>query len=92
MEQIKGLISLVQEAIENGATTVEEVHRTIADKPLEMLRKIGALDSTVSKVQQFQDETIGSIYETIRTVNAQVGDLARDLLEKAESGKKNPAG
>ena len=86
MEQLKGLVTLVQEAIENGATTVEDVHRSIAAKPLEALRNIGALESTADKIQQFQDETIGNVYETIRMVNAQVGDIAKDMLDKVEGG------
>ena len=82
MEQIKGLITLVQEAIENGATSVEEVHRTIANKPLEALKNIEPIAGPLDSFQQIQDQTIGNIYETIRMVNAQVGDIARDLLDK----------
>jgi len=87
MEQLKGLVALVQEAIENGATTVEDVHRNIASKPLEMLRNVGALEGAVDKIQQIQDETIGNVYETIRMVNAQVGDIAKDMLDKVDGGE-----
>ncbi|MCP4124850.1 MAG: hypothetical protein GY751_24170 [Bacteroidetes bacterium] len=87
MEQLKGLVALVQEAIENGATTVEDVHRNIANKPLEMLRNVGALEGAVDKIQQIQDETIGNVYETIRMVNAQVGDIAKDMLDKVDGGE-----
>lgn len=85
MEQLKGLITLVQEAIENGATTVEEVHRAIASKPLEVLKGIEPISETAGKVMDFQDRTIGSVYDTIRTVNAQVGEMAKDLLAKMDS-------
>ena len=82
MEQLKGLVALVQEAIENGATTVEDVHRQIASKPLDALSNIDALEGPLDRVRQIQDETIGNVYETIRTVNAQVGEIAKDLLDK----------
>ena len=87
MEQLKGLVSLVQEAIENGATSVEDLHRSIASKPLEILRNVEPLEGAVDKVQQIQDETIGNVYETIRMINAQVGDIAKDLLDKVNVEK-----
>ena len=42
MEQLKGIITLVQEAIENGATTVEEVHQEIASQPLKILKNVSS--------------------------------------------------
>ena len=84
MEQLKGLVSLVQEAIENGATSVEDVHRSIASKPLDILSNIAPLEDAMDRVRQIQDETIGNVYETIRTVNAQVGEIAKDLLDKVQ--------
>lgn len=83
MEQLKGLVTLVQEAIENGATTVEEVHRSVASMPLEALKNIEQISPTVQKVQEIQDRTIGNVYDTIRMVNMQVGDIAKSMLEKA---------
>lgn len=83
MEQIKSIVSLVQGAIENGATTVEEVHQDIASKPIELLKNIAPLANTADKVGKFQEQTIGSVYDTIRLVNAQVGEVARNLLDKA---------
>lgn len=74
----------MQEAIENGATSVEDVHRSIAEKPLDYLRRIRPIEGQVDRLRQIQDETIGNVYETIRTINAQVGEIAKELLEKAE--------
>ena len=84
MEQIKGLVTLIEEAIENGATSVEEVHRQIANMPLDALRNVEPLGSTVEKVQDIQDRTIGNIYDTIRMVNAQVSEMAKSMLDKAD--------
>ncbi len=83
MEQVKGIVSLVQEAIENGASTVEEVHQEIAAQPLKILKNIAPLADTADKIEKFQEQTIGSVYDTIRMVNAQVGDVAKQLLDKA---------
>lgn len=78
------MITLVQDAIENGATSVEEIHRAIANKPIEVLKNIEPLAGPLDTVQRIQDQTIGNIYETIRMINAQVGDIAIDLLERQE--------
>jgi hypothetical protein len=84
MEQLKGLVSLVQEAIENGATTVEDVHRSIASKPLDVLSNFEPIEGAVDRMRQIQDETIGNVYEMIRTINAQVGEIAKNMLDKVE--------
>ena len=40
MSKLVGLVDLIEEAIENGANSVEEVHQTIASQPLEILKGI----------------------------------------------------
>lgn len=83
MDQIKGIVTLVEEAIENGASTVEDVHREIAAKPIEILKNIAPIAPAAEKMGKIQDETIGSIYDTIRLVNAKVAEVAKQLLDKA---------
>lgn len=75
----------VQNAIDNGATSVEQIHRQIANMPLDFLSKIEQLEGPVNQAKEFQDKTIGSIYETIHTINAKAGEIAIELL-----GKINP--
>jgi hypothetical protein len=72
----------VQEAIDNGATSVEQVHRQIANMPLDFLSKIEQLEGPISQVRDFQDKTVGSIYETIHNINAKAGEIAKELLAK----------
>lgn len=83
MDQIKGIVTLVEEAIENGASTVEDVHREIAAKPIEILKNITPIAPAAEKMGKIQDETIGSIYDTIRLVNAKVAEVTKQLLDKA---------
>ena len=75
----------VQSANDNGATSVEQIHRQIANMPLDFLAKIEQLEGPVSQAREFQDKTIGSIYETIHNINAKAGEIATELL-----GKMNP--
>ena len=72
---------IVEKAIEDGATTVEQVHRSISSMPFDMLEKIDALQKPVAKAREIHDETVGNIYETIRLLNDRAGEIARDLLK-----------
>lgn len=76
------LTKTVQDAIDKGATSVEQVHRQIANMPLDFLSKIEQLEGPVSQAREFQDKTIGSIYETIHNINAKASEIAADLLSK----------
>ncbi len=81
---IKKIKDLVQSEIDKGATTVEEVHKTIANMPLNMLSNIGILQEPLDQAKAFQDNTIGSIYDAIRSINKTVGECAEELLPKTE--------
>ena len=79
----KALVKFVEEAIEKGATTVEDVHKSIADLPLRMLEESEILREPAKEVRRVQDHTIGAIYELIRHINKEVGTLASELLDEA---------
>ncbi len=84
LKKIKSLQELVQDSINKGATSVEEVHRTIASMPFDQLEKIAVLETSSQKARKLTDESIGAVYETIRTLNDRAGKIARDLLDKLD--------
>ena len=55
-----------------------------ADLPLDILEKIGPLEGPVQEARDLHDNTIGSVYDTIRDVNQKVGEFAAEILEKLE--------
>ena len=63
------LKDMVQTAIDNGAKTVGEVHKSIADMPFEMLERSGLLDEENQKLREKNQQTIGAVYEKIREIN-----------------------
>jgi len=85
----KTLTRLVQDAIDEGATTVEDIHKAIADLPLKMLEESDLLKGPAKRVKRVQDHSIGAIYDLIREINQKVGTFASDLL--AEAAKRRPA-
>ena len=82
-EKRKALASFIQDAIDKGATTVEEIHKSIADLPLKMLEESELLKRPAKEMRRVQDQTIGAIYDVIRGINQEVGTLASELLHAA---------
>jgi len=82
-EKRKALARFIQDAIDRGATTVEEIHKSIADLPLKMLEESELLRRPAKEVRRVQDQTIGAIYDVIRGINEQVGTMASELLHEA---------
>ena len=84
MKKIKSLQELVQDAIDKGATTVEDVHRSIASLPFDQLEKIAFLEGSLQKARKFTEQSIGTVYDSIRNLNQRVGKIARELLDKLD--------
>ena len=87
MSKIQDLKDLVEDAIEHGATTVEGVHQQIAALPFDQLEKIAAIEGLVGNARSLHDETVGTVYETIRKINARIGELADETLHRLGQGQ-----
>jgi hypothetical protein len=77
------LPELIQDAIDRGSTTVEDIHKSIADLPLKILEESDLLRSPAKEAKRVQDHTVGAIYDVIREVNEEVGTFASELLAEA---------
>jgi len=91
-DNMKKVKDLVQEMIDKGATTVEQIHRSIADMPFQALEKIEPLEETVKSTKKIHDETVGNVYNIIRKVNEEVGKQADELLKGLDKLKGTPEG
>lgn len=85
--EVTRLADLVQRAVDEGADSVEEIHKAVADLPLEVLEKLDLFKQTVKDVRKIQDASIGAIYDVIHQVNREVAKLARDLAKGTEKRK-----
>jgi len=88
----KTRVRFIAEAIEKGATTVEDVHKSIAQLPLKVLEESDLLRGPAKEVRRIQDHTIGVIYDLIRYINGQVGTLATKLLDQAANRRRAAQG
>jgi uncharacterized membrane-anchored protein YhcB (DUF1043 family) len=87
MSDKKTLTRLVQDEIDKGATTVEEIHKAIADLPLKVLEESDLLKGPAKEVRRVQDHTIGAIYDLIRDINQKIGTFASELLAEAAKSR-----
>jgi hypothetical protein len=78
--EARKLVELVQREIDDGATSVEEIHKAIANLPLDFLERLDLFEETVKGARKVQEARIGAVYDVIRKVNDEVGKLARELL------------
>lgn len=87
LNKVELLKDMIQTAIDNGAKTVEDVHKSIADMPFEALERSGLLDEDAQKLRDKNQQTIGMVYEKIRDINQKVGELASDMFETLEDSQ-----
>ena len=62
-ERAELLKDMIQEAIEDGATTVEDVHQHIAGLPFDALEKLGLFEDKAPALKEKQRKTIGLVYD-----------------------------
>ena len=87
LQRLELLKDFVQQAIDRGATSVEAIHQHIAAIPFEVLEKSGLLDEDRHQLRQKQERTIGAVYDAIRRINQQVGELLSDQFELIEDSE-----
>ena len=84
VQRIELLKDFIQEAVDRGATSVEQIHQYIADLPFEALEKSGLLENDKLKLRDRQRRSIGMVYEAIRRINREIGQLISDQFENLE--------
>jgi len=88
LQRLELLKDLIQEAVDRGATSVEQIHQYIADLPFEGMDRMGLLDPDGSELRESKTRSIGLVYDAIRRVNKEVGELLSDQFENLESGEQ----
>ena len=78
----QSLPELIEEVVDQSATTVEEIHKSIADLPLKLMEESELLRKPAREVRRLQDKVIGAIYDVVRDTNRRIAKLVSDLLER----------
>jgi predicted RNase H-related nuclease YkuK (DUF458 family) len=85
-KQRQSLTELVEDAVTRGATTVEEIHKSIADLPLKLLEETELFRKAAREVRHAQDRAIGAIYDLVRDTNHRVAKLVSELIDRQSRG------
>jgi len=75
----------IQQTVDRTATSIEEIHKSIASIPLDVMRSSGFFEQTADDVSDLQDRSLSAVYDTVRDVNRRIGGLASDLLRPASA-------
>ncbi len=81
-DHVANLMQLIQGVIDQGATSVEEVHQSILAMPLDAIAKFEPFQSSAASVKDIQSKTLGTIYDTIRSINKSVSEMAPKMLQQ----------
>lgn len=78
--RLRGLCQLVSEAIDHGATAVEEVHLATTSRTFLALSKLPVVAEPSELIRVVHDTWVTGIYGTIRVVNRVVGKTIDGVL------------
>ncbi|HZR36424.1 MAG TPA: hypothetical protein VFA75_13710 [Nevskia sp.] len=84
VQRLELLKDFIQEAVDRGATSVEQIHQYIADLPFEALEKTGLLEHDKLRLREKKRRSIGMVYDAIRRINREIGQLISDQFENLE--------
>ncbi len=70
----------IHQTIDDGMSSVERIHKSIAALPLDVLSSISPLEEAMTEIRDLQDRTLTSIYGLLRKVNAQADQTTREIL------------
>ncbi|HEY0973908.1 MAG TPA: hypothetical protein VGE57_05395 [Solimonas sp.] len=87
LKRLELLKDIVQQAIERGATSVQQIHEYVGNLPFEALDRAGLLDDRVQGLREKHQRTVGTVYDAIRRINREIGQLISDQIENLEDGQ-----
>lgn len=90
MSETANIRKRVTEAVDRSADTAEEIHRSIANIPLDLLGRVENLEDTIESVRRLQDRSISAVYDLVRGINREVGRLADDLIRGPRAARRKP--
>ena len=86
MKKIRGLKSLVQDAVEHGSRAIERVQIDMAKTPFDLLEKIEPIKAPVSGIRLLHNAGVAYTHTMIRLVNKVTGDVLDKVIDAADPG------
>ncbi len=79
-ERWRGLARLAHDAVVNGVTVIERMHRETAERPFAILEAIPAIAPVARSVRAIHDAAGAGVYQTIRGVAGALAATVDALL------------
>ena len=70
----------IHDLVDRSATRIEQLHKSIAEIPLDVMRRSELFEETADDLIDLQERSIGTVYGAVREVNRRVAELTSDLL------------
>ena len=80
MTTAKDISKAIHVTINESATAIEGIHRSIAALPLEVLATVEPLEETANEVRDLQSRAIEGVYGLVRKVNNRIGEITSEVL------------
>ncbi len=91
IKRLRGLASLVADAVEHGTSAVERVHLATAARPFAILERIPPTALVARGVHVTHDAIASGVYGSIRAVSRLARTAASLALDAAEAAEPPPA-
>jgi len=84
LQKLELLKDSIQQAIDRAVGSIGQIHQQIADLPFELLDKAGLLNDDKLALREKNRHAATLVYDAIRRVNEQIGQLISDQIENLE--------
>ncbi len=91
MERLRGLKSLIVDAVEHGSRAVERIQKETVKKPFDLLEQIPPLAVPVKGIHEIHDTAVSGIHEVIRLVNRVTGQTLDVVITAVEKHQERAA-
>lgn len=92
LPRVRGLVSLVRDAVDGGSRAVQKVQLGIAKRTFDILEAVPGVREPTKVVHFVYDLSVNSTHGIIRLVNGAVGgvaEVALDQLAQRETARNN---
>ena len=87
LQKLELLKDSLQQAIDRAVTSIGQIHQQIADLPFQFLERTGVLNEDKLALRERNRQAAATVYDAIRRINQQLGDLISDQIENLEDAQ-----
>ena len=81
MTNASKIAETIHDTVDESATAIEGIHRSIAELPLDILAAVTPFEETISDVRDVQARAIEGAYGLVRRINDRISTIASDVLD-----------